>query len=191
MDLHLIRGWIAEPYSKDAQQGSGAAVVPLTTPGPETVYCCNGLVANGTSEGLICGNVKGSPQQPFTVASGTAIPGVAALSDLMKRTDDTSPTVTNDTNTTRTASCITSTDSNDVAIGAGVGVPLGITALHSIGWALWERRKRKRASLLTEPVHMQPFHPYQPVTNDRNFGVSELGADTAKPTELHQNQPRG
>lgn len=83
-----------------------------------------------------------------------------------------------------------SNDSNDVAIGAGVGVPLGVIAFLSIGWALWERRKRKRASILTEPVHMQSLHPYQPVTNDRNFGVSELSANTAKPAELHQNQPR-
>lgn len=133
---------------EDAQQGSGAAVVPLTTPGPETVYCCNGLVANGTSGDLICGNVKGSPQQPFTVASGAAIPGVAALSDLTKRSDDSSPTVTNATNTTRTSSCITSNDSNDVAIGAGVGVPLGVIALLSIGWArLFGKGERESAHL--------------------------------------------
>ncbi|CRL25370.1 unnamed protein product [Penicillium camemberti] len=176
---------------KDAQQSSGAAVVPLDTPGPETQYCCNSLFANTTSGDLICGYVKDSPQTPFTVASGTAIPGVAALSDLMKRSNDTSPTVTNDTSTARNGSCIASNDSNNVSIGAGVGVPLGVIALLSIGWALWERRKRKRASILAEPVHMQSLHPYQPVTNDRNFGVSELGADTAKPAELHQNQLRG
>ncbi|KAJ5411724.1 uncharacterized protein N7487_006083 [Penicillium crustosum] len=194
--LHLSRLEECElPYD----MYSGAAVVPLDTPGRETKYCCNSLFANITSGDLICGYVKDLPQTPFTVASGTAIPGVAALSDLVKRSNDTSPTVTNDTNTTRNDSCIMSNnsnnfndsnDSNDVAIGAGVGVPLGVIAFLSIGWALWERRKRKRASILTEPVHMQSLHPYQPVTNDRNFGVSELSANTAKPAELHQNQPR-
>lgn len=38
---------------------------------------------------------------------------------------------------------------------------------------------------------MQSLHAYQHVTDDRNFGVSELGAYTAKPAELHQNQLRG
>ncbi|KAJ5943026.1 hypothetical protein N7516_003194 [Penicillium verrucosum] len=177
--------------TEDAQQSSGAAVVPLNTTGPDPTFCCNSLFTNKTSGDLICGYVKGLPQTPFTVANGTAIPGVAALSDLVKGSNDTSSTVANDTSTSRTGSSITSNNSNDVAIGAGVGVPLGVVALLSIGWALWERRKRKRASLLAQPVHMDPLHPYQPVTNDRNFGVSELGAYTAKPAELNQNQLRG
>lgn len=142
---------------------------------------------------MICGYVKGSPQSPLTtIVDGDAIPGVAALSNLVKESDDTSSVVSNDANsTTRTGSSITSNGSKDVAIGAGVGVPLGVIALLSIGWALWERRQRKRASLPpAQPV--QPFQPYQPVVAvDRNTEVSELGAYTTKPVELFHNLPRG
>ncbi|KAJ5969610.1 hypothetical protein N7501_005858 [Penicillium viridicatum] len=177
---------------KDAQQGAGAAIVPLNTTGSESTFCCNSLFVNSTSDEMICGYVKGSPQQPLTtIVDGAAIPGVAALSNLVKDSNDTSSVVSNDANTTtRSGPYITGNDSKDVAIGAGVGVPLGVIALISIGWALWERRKRKRLSF--PPVQpVQSLQPYQPViTNDRNLGVPELGTYTPKPVELYQTAPR-
>lgn len=36
-------------------------------------------------------------------------------------------------------------DNHDVAIGVGVGVPLGVIAIASIAWALYERRQRRSA----------------------------------------------
>jgi hypothetical protein len=54
-------------------------------------------------------------------------------------TTSASPTSANSTTTNNRSN-------HDAAIGAGVGVPLGIIALASIAWALWERRKLHRVS---------------------------------------------
>lgn len=36
---------------------------------------------------------------------------------------------------------------HETAIGAGVGIPLGIPALTALGWALFERRKNAQATV--------------------------------------------
>lgn len=89
-------------------------------------YCCGSVVDNQCKDG-----------DPFTIGNGAVIPEVAALAGYVKAsaiTDTTAcPTSTGDN---------TSPSSHDLAIGVGVGVPLGVIALASIVWALWERRRR-------------------------------------------------
>ncbi|KAJ5969608.1 hypothetical protein N7501_005856 [Penicillium viridicatum] len=168
---------------QSAQPGAGAAVVWLNGTNSESTYCCNSVLVNQTSSEKFCSSINGSPQSSFSVADGYIIPGVAGLSDFAKESNTTSSVVANRTSTaTRAGLSTTSNDSRDVAIGAGVGVPLGVIALFTTGWALWERRKRKRASL--HPVQLvQPV-----VANDRSFEVSELGTYTPKPVELYSHR---
>jgi hypothetical protein len=68
---------------------------------------------------------------------------------------------------------------HDVAIGAGVGIPLGLIALASIGWALRERRRFHAAVVGTrsQPTHGQKAWTYSNsnIHNDNN-NRSELGS---------------
>lgn len=69
--------------------------------------------------------------------------------------------------------------SRDTAIGAGVGVPLGVIACAAIGWALFERKKRYH--LINSPppppvMMMQPEMGSAP--------KSELSAFNQAPQEL-------
>ncbi|KAJ5199155.1 hypothetical protein N7491_000285 [Penicillium cf. griseofulvum] len=171
---------------QSAQPGAGAAVVWLNGTDSESTYCCNSVLVDQTSSKKFCSSINGSPQSNFSVADGYIIPGVAGLSDLVKESNSTSSVVANKTSTaTTTGSSTTSNDSRSVAIGVGAGVPLGVIAIFTTGWALWERRKRKRASLY--PVQLaQPV-----VANDRSFEVSELGTNAPKPAELYPYPPRG
>ncbi|CAG8032664.1 unnamed protein product [Penicillium olsonii] len=175
----------ADPkFAESAQPGAGAAVVWLNGTGADSVYCCNSVLVNQTSSEKFCSNINGSPQSSFAVADGYIIPGAAALSELVKGSNDTSSVVANNTSTATPSSSPTIKESNDLAIGAGVGVPLGIIAIFSIGWALWERRKRKRAVL-------QSSRPVQPViAHDRSFMLNELGADHPKMPELYSRSSR-
>lgn len=83
------------------------------------------------------------------------------LAGWVQANDTSSSSSTNSTASTcnSTASASTSSSNStatnngsnhDAAIGAGVGVPLGVIALASIAWALWERRKLHRFSAAHE-----------------------------------------
>jgi hypothetical protein len=63
---------------------------------------------------------------------------------------------------------------HDIAIGAGVGVPLGVIALMTLGWALFERRAR-RAMRNQAP-------PSEVVTVDK--GASYVHGHNGYPSEL-------
>jgi hypothetical protein len=36
----------------------------------------------------------------------------------------------------------------ETTVGVGIGLPLGVIALATVGWALWERRRRKQAPVV-------------------------------------------
>ncbi|GIJ88013.1 hypothetical protein Asppvi_006929 [Aspergillus pseudoviridinutans] len=91
-------------------------------------YCCGSVVDNKCADG-----------DPLTMDNGAVIPRVAAVAGYSNASS-----ITNATCPTGNSS---SSPSHDVAIGAGVGVPLGAIALASIAWALWERRQCKYARL--------------------------------------------
>ncbi|KAJ6164532.1 hypothetical protein N7470_003204 [Penicillium chermesinum] len=63
---------------------------------------------------------------------------------------------------------------HDAAIGAGVGVPLGVIALGSIIWAFWERRRANKASRALTRA---------PWSDEREMARRWGGRSTA-PTEL-------
>ncbi|RHZ62929.1 hypothetical protein CDV55_107061 [Aspergillus turcosus] len=147
-------------------------------------YCCGSVADNGCQVG-----------NPFTIENGAVIPGVAALAGYSNSSSMANTTCSNSssiTNTTCPTENSSSPSSHDVAIGVGVGVPLGIIALASIAWALWERRQCKYARLESAPAagaqalgqHQYPYpphsvyetHPAELATRQTNL-VSELDSN--------------
>ncbi|KXG54178.1 uncharacterized protein PGRI_073220 [Penicillium griseofulvum] len=97
----------------------------------------------GPSNELTC--YAGSP---FTLDRGDLVWDKAALTNYTYGGDSSNSTSPSNTTTCPTASTTPSSENkdgkgnNDVAIGAGVGIPLGVLLLTALGWALFERRKR-------------------------------------------------
>ncbi|RDW70887.1 uncharacterized protein DSM5745_08398 [Aspergillus mulundensis] len=113
------------------------------------IYCCGaGAQANQTDQTTSCEN----GDEPFVLEDGEMVFGRAALAGVGNSTvsDDDSGSGSTDANSSGTGgdgrgSSEGACSNNDVAIGAGVGVPLGVLALSAVCWALLERRKRTHA----------------------------------------------
>lgn len=88
-------------------------------------YCCGAIRAEDDS-------VKCTFEEPFQISEGTVLPDVAYLENngVKNTTSDSNTTYDHQSN-----SCL--------AVEAGVSVPLGVIAVASFIWALWERRKRR------------------------------------------------
>ncbi|EAW09904.1 uncharacterized protein ACLA_041200 [Aspergillus clavatus NRRL 1] len=110
--------------------------------GDDSKYCCGPVVINNGSLGCKVGD-------PFQIDKGSVLLGVAALAGYSNSTSTSTSTSNNctpaDDSSDKDCPTAEPSTSHDVAIGAGVGVPLGVIALASIVWALWERRQRKQA----------------------------------------------
>lgn len=108
-----------------------------------STYCCGTPVSKD-------GEVVCPFDQPeITVQDGNIIFGRAALTNATASASDSAPTSTLTGSPEGSTGSSQSGDGsisscNDVAIGAGVGVPLGVIALLSIVWAIWERRRRNK-----------------------------------------------
>lgn len=113
----------------------GCAIITLRADGNNTTYCCNNIKSNGSE--AVCEN----DEDPFTLSSGAAIQGRAYLSNLVAKDSGNN-------------------NNRNVAIGAGVGVPLGVLFLTALGWALFERKKRH--ALLHSAAAATPFPIQQP-----------------------------
>ncbi|KAJ5306932.1 hypothetical protein N7508_005947 [Penicillium antarcticum] len=168
------------PYNK----GSGFPIVSAQYNGSSTIHCCG--TANWEDGTVNCGNFKS-----VEVPHGTAIAGVAGLSAASSVTATSSPgsSTSAPTSTSNPTSDSGSNAKREAAIGAGVGVPLGVIALASIAWALWERRARVKAlsqpisapAPMNQPFFHQPGTPRPPVELGAS-DVSELGnGETPKP----------
>lgn len=108
-------------------------------------FCCGLITAENGTAG--CANNRGS----FTLGSARLMYGYAALENATVTSDEFSSSSTSTTSeatafSTAGATSGTSTDGScrddSTAIGAGVGVPLGVMALAGLAWGFWERRKR-------------------------------------------------
>ena len=143
----------------DDHLGGGCAVIPYISNGQQTEYCCDGIVSNGSK--AVCAH----GQDSFTLTDGAAITGRAYLA-----TD---------------AVLGKGNNKKDVAIGAGVGVPLGVLFLTALGWALYERKRRY--SLLNSPVvaSAQPVQPVQPMQSE----YGHLGGKSVASQEMHATMP--
>ncbi|RMJ20832.1 hypothetical protein PHISP_08299 [Aspergillus sp. HF37] len=113
------------------------------------VYCCGTPISGGND--VICPEHSDHGPNPFTIEDGSAIPGrglLANVSSLAKISSNSTSSSSVPDSATSCATC------HDTAIGAGVGVPLGVLALSFLLWALLERRwNRNRAQVpATVPV---------------------------------------
>jgi hypothetical protein len=176
--------------SVDAQPGAGSAVIWLEGEKDNATYCCNSVLVNQTSGEKICSKVGDRDQPGFSIPDGLPIAGVAMLSDLEKVSNETAISTPTTTATATASNKECDNVSKEIAIGAGLGVPLAAIALISIGWAFWERRKRKLASLgATQPL--TPAWSSQNGTyNHNSYNTGELTSFPPKPAELSTNPPR-
>ncbi|KAL4998394.1 hypothetical protein BDV10DRAFT_185221 [Aspergillus recurvatus] len=151
----------------------GCSIILLTNRrNEEPTYCCNSIVSSANGSGQTCGY-----GQPFRVGRGGIIPGVAALQDFVVANSSSN-------STDNSADCPDCEATHEAAIGAGVGVPLGVIALTAIAWALFERRRRKRAGV---PVpYASPGPEYAPQKPRGQQGVYLNPSDAV---ELETRQP--
>ncbi|KAJ5115212.1 hypothetical protein NUU61_000971 [Penicillium alfredii] len=192
MGSTLIRGsctdrnWGPACYApcQNAQRDRGVPIVNIEYNRSESQYCCGHVTWKDGKQGCYWG-------EPFKLAKGTVIPGVAWLATHVadnQTASNVSSAGESDTHIAPSASSSSSSSSTsssrDVAIGAGVGVPLGVIALASILWALWERRLRKRIPS-QDPAYGSSI---------RQRGTAELSnpeSDANPPAELDTgNEPK-
>ncbi|KAL4810249.1 hypothetical protein BDV18DRAFT_156617 [Aspergillus unguis] len=179
------------------QRSTGIAIISYNN-GPDGIfYCCNSIVNNASSIDPAC-----SMGEPFTLDNADVIPGAGVLEDYIRKSDVNSTASQNDTTSTLTATPTptpvpapdSDSDSNTVAVGAGVGVPLGVIALAGIGWALWERRKRKVALQLMSPGYTsvmgtvkgtEGFQGFQGFQHQSSAGTGSQSDRFSHPMEMH------
>ncbi|KAL5362706.1 hypothetical protein BJX96DRAFT_154437 [Aspergillus floccosus] len=104
-------------------------------------YCC-GSVVSITDSTIEC-----EKDRTFQVTKGTVLPGVAALADYTTSTSSTSTDGSSNGNTCAASEDTSGeSDGNDqskrLAIGLGLGIPLGLIAGSALIWGGWERRQR-------------------------------------------------
>ncbi|KAL4950628.1 hypothetical protein BDW69DRAFT_197135 [Aspergillus filifer] len=144
-------------YCRGAKPSGGSSIVNYSFRNRVSTYCC-GTVVNGdnTTECY-------DGESLFTIPSGEAVPDTNICVPVVE----------------------TPEECHETAVGAGVGVPLRCIALASIVWALWERRKGKKALDAAVASHEAAAVAKAPGTFDngvyaeRTQPVSEL--DSRKP----------
>ncbi|KAJ5759913.1 hypothetical protein N7520_007069 [Penicillium odoratum] len=151
----------------------GASIINLSLINGTSLYCCGTPIYNGSD--IVCpyGNA-------FRLDDAKIILGRAALANV---TSDSSSNSTNSTAVISSNSSTTSSSassSHDVAIGAGVGVPLGVIAIGTLLWALWERRRANRLSRSLRPEVANEVYGSSP---------SAIITNRSAPTELDPQRP--
>ncbi|KAJ5694399.1 hypothetical protein N7536_004811 [Penicillium majusculum] len=142
-------------YHADPTQTRGAVKTPLQLWAPRSVISTSTAQPLFTAavhqwQSTLTSSATPNPamrgEQPFTVESGRVIPGRALLANVLNLKN------TSDGTNSDSTSCQTC---HNTAIGAGVGVPLGVLALLFVIWAIIERRRASRLSrALSAPVPM-------------------------------------
>ncbi|RAL04866.1 uncharacterized protein BO80DRAFT_441713 [Aspergillus ibericus CBS 121593] len=156
--------------------GTACSLILYSDVNGKMLYCPNSIVSNGTKSIGCADGVS-----PIQVATGTPIAGKAYLAQYTLNSDittsnttcnstssssssnDSSNNSTTGNNSSTSSSSSSGTDDGDhvsratlAAVGAGVGVPLGLLAMASLGYGFNERRKRIR--LQNSPAFMSQIH---------------------------------
>jgi hypothetical protein len=90
---------------------------------------------DGDNEEISCEYGTG----PFSIPRGTAIPGVAGLSDYHPKSDDDKHDGEDDEDDDDDHKRV----SPGIAVALGVGIPIGLLIMGGVLWAIWERRRRQ------------------------------------------------
>ncbi|KAL2827671.1 hypothetical protein BJY01DRAFT_135727 [Aspergillus pseudoustus] len=147
-------------YCGDVNPEGGCSIVNFSFINGVSRYCCGTAIIDGTQ--LACRD-----GEDFTVLTGEVLTGYALLQNITSLNAADSPTEsstesnsTSSSNCPTCSPCINTSDCNETTVGVGVGVPLGVIALATVGWALWERRRRKRAPVVpvtgSSPDELKP-----------------------------------
>ncbi|KAL5358361.1 hypothetical protein BJX96DRAFT_146403 [Aspergillus floccosus] len=146
----------------------GCSIINLSYEAGEALYCCGTLVSDGNGK-VVCPNGANA----FSLEDAHALPGYGLLSNLSNfYTSGSMPS-----SATETSSCTAET-CHDTAIGAGVGVPLGVIALASLGWAFLERKRARAYARLS-------------AQSARALPTSQMGSKYPGLVELESRHPAG
>ncbi|CEL08955.1 hypothetical protein ASPCAL12099 [Aspergillus calidoustus] len=169
----------------NVQLNGGCTIVMYNNTAEGSFYCCNSIQNNNTGFLPRCA----WDLDPFTLSSATIVPGVALLENYEQASTTTNNTIETPlpSNSTETPlECPkTQSSNNDVAIGAGVGVPLGVLALLAVAWALLERQRRAKyfQSLAAANNSSVPLYSAR-----KQMNPQELFSGPAEPAELGGNR---
>lgn len=129
-------------------------------------YCCGTVSSTGDPTSGCQGG-----REPFEVPDARALPGYALLENITSF-DASPPELT----------CIEGGSYHETAVGAGVGVSLGVIALASLAWALWERKRKK--VLAGTMTGLKPAGVFEAAADGKTRGMAKL-ASTRPVAELN------
>lgn len=173
---------LTDQMIEDTFEDMGASIINLSFLNGTSTYCCGTPIING--EDIVCPFGKES----FEIDDGEILTGHGALANVT-----TLSATTNSSSNSSATSCpkipnsSTSSGSHDVALGAGLGVPLGVIALGSLAWAFMERRRANKLSKAvansTAPAAGFIGHPViaQEQAKTQSSGPSELDSSRRMP----------
>ncbi|EYE94298.1 uncharacterized protein EURHEDRAFT_101527 [Aspergillus ruber CBS 135680] len=164
-------------------RGGGCSIVNLEFENDDgkSTYCCGNPIS-GSSTTAEC-----PTESQFTLEDAHAVPGYALLSNLSNFYVSGSAPSSSASPSILPAPTMSSSDSgdsdtcHDTAIGAGVGVPLGVIALASLAWAFFERKRvramhKQMSAMPAISTGMQQPPAYG--INQKNQGPVELEQTT-------------
>ncbi|KAJ0417150.1 hypothetical protein BJY00DRAFT_210775 [Aspergillus carlsbadensis] len=171
-------------YCADVNPDGGCSIVNFSFRNRVSRYCCGTATTDGSE--LACRD-----GDDFTVPTGDVLAGYALLENVTSlNTTSDSPTDSNSSSECPTCSpCINTSSCNETTVGVGVGVPLGVIALATVGWALWERRRRKQAPVIavTSSPGSSPGEVKPPAAYDT--GVYASDRKPQRMSELDSQRP--
>ncbi|KAJ5182521.1 hypothetical protein N7492_000137 [Penicillium capsulatum] len=160
----------------------GTTTFPITNSpynGSNTVHCCGASTYNTTDHSTTCQHGL------VSIPRGIAIPGVAALAVDFKNVSAS------------TESAASNKMSREVVVGVGVGVPLGVMAVFSIAWALWECRGRRKVLARVNAVPVNAGSKSKDASGPAQlpgaYGAAQLPGDTLAEylrPEIQEMQPQ-
>ncbi|OQE42119.1 hypothetical protein PENCOP_c004G08054 [Penicillium coprophilum] len=176
-----IEGGCDDKCSKATALRNGGCALPLfRVEDKKSYYCANSIIVSPSNE-LAC--YAGAP---FTLDPAELVLDKALLANYTS-----SDTSSNSTSTSNTTACPTTSSSankdgkgsNDLAIGAGVGIPLGVLLLTALGWAFFERRKRLSAQAMVAGLQSQAAVTYRETQGQTSVYSPPSELSTQKPPQ--------
>ncbi|KAJ5825009.1 hypothetical protein N7447_007349 [Penicillium robsamsonii] len=180
-----VEGGCNDVCSKvEAMNDKGCALPLLRIEDKKSSYCANSIIVDPSNH-LAC-----AAGPSFELDPADFVWGKAALANYTSG----DPSL-NSTSTTNTTACPTTSSgenkgandnkdgksNNDLVIGAGVGIPLGVLLLTALGWALFERRKRLSVQATVDGLQSQVAMTHQDVQGQTSV--------YSPPSELSAHKP--
>ncbi|KAI9924829.1 hypothetical protein ASPWEDRAFT_183462 [Aspergillus wentii DTO 134E9] len=164
-------------YGSQDNTDGGCTITNLRFLHGISTYCCGNPVVDPKYGNVSCLN----GEEPFTIGPAEIIPGRAGLSNLTAKS--TSSTNSSHANTTSSfpipSGVCDSEKKKNVAIGAGVGVPLGVIALSALLWGFWERKQRAKERQIEPAFAQKGAIPFTGVNRSNEYGINRGGGSVA------------